>query len=43
VRQGQDTELWFNTDHIQLFDPESGQTLLGANGAAAGAAAATPA
>jgi multiple sugar transport system ATP-binding protein len=32
VRQGQETELWFNTEHIQLFDPESGQTLLGADG-----------
>jgi multiple sugar transport system ATP-binding protein len=35
VRQGQESELWFNTDHIHLFDPESGQTLLGSNGAAA--------
>jgi len=35
VSQGQDSELWFNTDHIHLFDPESGQTLLGSNGAAA--------
>jgi multiple sugar transport system ATP-binding protein len=35
VRQGQESELWFNTDHIHLFDPESGQTLLGPNGAAA--------
>jgi multiple sugar transport system ATP-binding protein len=32
VRQGQETELWFNTEHIQLFDPETGQTLLGADG-----------
>src|ERR1700748_2124214 len=29
VKQGQETELWFNTEHIHLFDPESGQTLLG--------------
>jgi multiple sugar transport system ATP-binding protein len=35
VKQGQETELWFNTQHIHLFDPESGQTLLGPNGAAA--------
>src|SRR3984885_10832977 len=32
VRQGQETELWFNTEHIHLFDPESGKTLLGPNG-----------
>ena len=32
ARQGQETELWFNTEHIHLFDPESGQTLLGASG-----------
>jgi multiple sugar transport system ATP-binding protein len=30
VRQGQETRLWFNSEHIHLFDPESGQTLLGA-------------
>jgi multiple sugar transport system ATP-binding protein len=29
VRQGQETELWFNTEHLHLFDPESGQSLLG--------------
>jgi multiple sugar transport system ATP-binding protein len=39
VRQGQETELWFNTEHLHLFDPESGQALLGANGAAASAPA----
>ncbi len=39
VRQGQETELWFNTEHIHLFDPESGQTLLGTDGAAAAGAA----
>jgi multiple sugar transport system ATP-binding protein len=33
VSQGQETELWFNTEHIHLFDPESGQALLGPNGA----------
>ena len=32
VRARQETELWFNTEHIHLFDPESGQTLLGSNG-----------
>jgi multiple sugar transport system ATP-binding protein len=34
VRQGEETELWFNTEHIHLFDPESGQALLGSNGGA---------
>jgi len=29
VRQGQETELWFNTEHLHLFDPESGESLLG--------------
>jgi multiple sugar transport system ATP-binding protein len=28
VRQGQEAELWFNTEHLHLFDPESGQSLL---------------
>ena len=28
VRQGEDTELWFNTEHLHLFDPETGKTLL---------------
>jgi multiple sugar transport system ATP-binding protein len=32
VRQGQETELWFNTEHLHLFDPESGQTLLASDG-----------
>ncbi|MFL5865121.1 MAG: ABC transporter ATP-binding protein [Solirubrobacteraceae bacterium] len=32
VKEGAETELWFNTDHIHLFDPESGKTLLGSNG-----------
>jgi multiple sugar transport system ATP-binding protein len=34
VRQGGEAELWFNTQHLQLFDPESGQSLLAADGAA---------
>ncbi len=42
VRQGQEAELWFNTDHIHLFDPESGQTLLGTNGGAGASSAASP-
>jgi multiple sugar transport system ATP-binding protein len=33
ARQGAETELWFNTQHLQLFDPESGQALLAADGA----------
>jgi len=28
VRQGQEAELWFNTNHLHLFDPETGQSLL---------------
>jgi multiple sugar transport system ATP-binding protein len=29
VRQGQEAELWFNSEHLHLFDPESGKSLLG--------------
>ncbi|MGH2870765.1 MAG: ABC transporter ATP-binding protein [Solirubrobacteraceae bacterium] len=29
VRQGEETELWFNTEHLHMFDPESGKSLLG--------------
>ena len=28
VRQGEEAELWFNSEHLHLFDPESGKTLL---------------
>jgi multiple sugar transport system ATP-binding protein len=28
VRQGQQLELWFDPRHLQLFDPESGRSLL---------------
>jgi multiple sugar transport system ATP-binding protein len=28
VRQGQEIELWFNADNLQLFDPENGLSLL---------------
>jgi multiple sugar transport system ATP-binding protein len=31
VRQGQETELWFNSEHLHMFDPENGQSLLAAN------------
>ncbi|HEY1510265.1 MAG TPA: sn-glycerol-3-phosphate ABC transporter ATP-binding protein UgpC [Solirubrobacteraceae bacterium] len=30
VRQGADSELWFDSTHLQLFDSESGQSLLAA-------------
>lgn len=45
VRQGEEAELWFNTDHVHLFDLESGRSLLSSDGGngAAGAAGATPA
>ncbi len=32
VRQGQEAELWFNSEHLHLFDPETGQSLLGSDG-----------
>jgi multiple sugar transport system ATP-binding protein len=35
VRQGQDLELWFDANHLQLFDPESGRSLLATDGAGA--------
>jgi multiple sugar transport system ATP-binding protein len=34
VRQGEEAELWFDASHLQLFDLESGRSLLG-NGASA--------
>ncbi|MGI8411833.1 MAG: ABC transporter ATP-binding protein [Solirubrobacteraceae bacterium] len=30
VKQGAETELWFNSEHLHLFDAETGQSLLGA-------------
>jgi multiple sugar transport system ATP-binding protein len=39
VKQGQPAKLWFNTDHIHLFDPKSGESLLGERNAGATAAA----
>jgi multiple sugar transport system ATP-binding protein len=30
VRQGAEAELWFDSHHLQLFDPESGRSLLAA-------------
>ena len=35
VRQGAEAELWFDSRHLQLFDPESGRSLLAADGAQA--------
>jgi multiple sugar transport system ATP-binding protein len=32
VRQGTESELWFDSTHLQLFDAESGRTLLGSTG-----------
>jgi multiple sugar transport system ATP-binding protein len=29
VRQGDETELWYNGEHLHLFDPDSGASLLG--------------
>jgi hypothetical protein len=36
VRQGEECELWVNSDHIHLFDPESGASLLGRDGRGGG-------
>jgi multiple sugar transport system ATP-binding protein len=41
VQQGQEAELWFDSKHLQLFDADSGRSLLARDGAGAGAAAAT--
>ncbi len=35
VAQGQEAELWFNSEHVHLFDPETGSSLLGGDGPAA--------
>jgi hypothetical protein len=43
VRQGFESELWFDSTHLQLFDPESGRSLLAADGARTGAQVPTPA
>jgi multiple sugar transport system ATP-binding protein len=32
VKQGEELELWFNSWHLQLFDPETGRSLLGSDG-----------
>jgi len=41
IRQGEEVELWFNSQHLQLFDTESGRSLL-VDGADAGRQAAAP-
>jgi multiple sugar transport system ATP-binding protein len=35
VKQGEEAELWFDASHLQLFDPESGRSLLAGDGAPA--------
>ncbi len=42
VRQGGEAELWFDSEHLHLFDPDTGRSLLASNGAS-GAAAEPPA
>jgi multiple sugar transport system ATP-binding protein len=32
VRQGQEAELWFNAEHLHLFDADSGRSLLASDG-----------
>ncbi len=36
VKQGQPAQLWFNSAHVHLFDPENGNSLLAGNGGPAG-------
>jgi len=40
VRQGEEIELWFNSWHLHLFDPETGRSLLAEDPASQHAAAA---
>ena len=42
VKQGQEAELWFDSKHLQLFDAESGRSLLASNGTARAPAPQTP-
>jgi multiple sugar transport system ATP-binding protein len=39
VRQSEEAELWFDSIHLQLFDAESGESLLGSNSGNGGAQA----
>jgi multiple sugar transport system ATP-binding protein len=42
VRQGQPAQMWFNSDHIHLFNPENGESLLGRRNRGSSAAPAAP-
>jgi multiple sugar transport system ATP-binding protein len=41
AQQGAEAELWFDSTHLQLFDPESGRSLLATDGAPASTQAPT--
>jgi multiple sugar transport system ATP-binding protein len=43
ARHGAEAELWFDSHHLQLFDAESGESLLGSNRSGNGAAPTPPA
>ena len=43
ARHGAEAELWFDSHHLQLFDGESGESLLGSNRSGNGAAPTPPA
>ena len=43
VRQGPEAELWFDSHHLQLFDAESGESLLAPTSTGNGSAQAPPA
>jgi multiple sugar transport system ATP-binding protein len=43
VRQGQELELSFDTAHLHLFDPDSGESLLGGSPPSTAAAPSAPA
>ena len=42
VKQGQEAELWFDSKHLQLFDAESGRSLLASDGSGRAPAPQTP-
>jgi multiple sugar transport system ATP-binding protein len=42
VQQGAEAELWFDSTHLQLFDTESGRSLLARDGAPTSTQAPTP-
>jgi len=42
AKQGQEAELWFDSKHLQLFDADSGRSLLASNGAAPAPAPQSP-